>query len=151
MAANDNTDPEITNLSALVAEYVRLYDCGAAFHRATVEHLYLQDEDFVAYDIAPPVRGYLGWKEYSVGQIKLMNKFADFHFELNDDTRIFRSGDVGWMSGSGATFGKATDGAPFRKEIRLTLVFVRRNGRWLIAQEHASAPRLFELADGSKV
>jgi ketosteroid isomerase-like protein len=152
MAANDTTDPEIGKIIGLIKEYTALYNFGTeAFNRGRLEHLYKRDEDFTAYDVAPPVGGYIGWKAYAKGWDHLLGKFSQFNFEINDDLRVFRRGEVAWASMSCATSGKSADGAPFRKELRLTLNFVNDDGKWLIVHEHCSTPRMFELPNGTQV
>ena len=152
MAVNDLSDPEIARLADKVREYEQLYNFGTAdFSRARLEHLYKRDEDFTAYDVAPPVGGYLGWSQYAKGWDHLLGKFSQFNFEVNDDLRVFRRGEVGWASMSCATSGKSADGVAFRKELRLTLTFVNDDGNWLITQEHCSTPRLFELPGGGQI
>ena len=152
MPANDRTDPLVAELLDRMEEYRRLYDFGTGrFNREAVAHLYKKDDDFTAYDVAPPVGGYLGWDRYAVGWYEVMNKYKEIHFKFNDDLRVFRRGDVGWASVSARWFGVSTGGVSFNKDFRLTLVWVRENGAWLITHEHASAPRLSELASGEKV
>ncbi|MET0984606.1 MAG: nuclear transport factor 2 family protein [Steroidobacteraceae bacterium] len=152
MAANDRSDPEVVALLKRVEEYRRLYDFkDAKFDRAAVEHLYKKDDDFTAYDIAPPVGGFVGWQRYSVAWYEVMNKYKEVQFQFNDDLRVFRRGDVGWSSVSCNWHGKSIAGAEFRKEIRITLVWVKEGGSGVIAHEHASAPRLTTLSSGEQV
>jgi ketosteroid isomerase-like protein len=152
MPANDVSDPEVVRVMDRVEEYRRLYDFGLRkFNRDEVIHLYKRDEDFTAYDVAPPVGGFPGWERYTEIWYKVMNKYREIHFRFNDDLRVFRRGDVGWSSVSTAWFGKTVAGEEFRKDLRLTLVWVRENGEWLVTQEHASAPRYTELPSGEKV
>lgn len=152
MAVNDKSDPEMPGLLNFMEAYRRAYDFGTeAFSRARVEPLYKRDEDFTAYDLAPPARGYLGWSEYSDHWSGLLGKFSEFRYAYNDDLRVFRNGNTAWASVSGRTYGKSADGQPFSKDMRLTLVLVKENGRWLITHEHGSAPRMFELAGGVAV
>jgi len=152
MSANDRSDPEVGVLMQRVEEYRRLYDFkGQKFDRAAVAHLYKKDEDFTAYDIAPPLGGYLGWSQYSVGWYKVMDKYREIHFEYLGDLRVFRRGDVGWSSVSCRWHGITAGGAPFSKDIRITLVWVKEQGEWVITHEHASSPRLTELPSGERV
>ena len=152
MAVNDRSDPLLVELLNTIEEYRRGYDFGTEkFNRGTVEHLYKKDEDYTAYDVAPPVGGYLGWKRYSVGWYEVMDKYKEIHFKFNDDLRVFRRGDVGWTSVSAKWFGVSVGGESFNKDFRLTLVWVRENGHWVITHEHASAPVLQSLSSGEKV
>jgi ketosteroid isomerase-like protein len=152
MPASDRSDRLVIELLDRVEEYRRLYDFkDGRFDRNAVEHLYRKDEDFTAYDIAPPVGGYIGWDSYRVAWYEVMNKYREVHFTFNDDLRVFRRGDVGWSSVSCRWYGRSVAGAEFHKDIRITLVWVRENGTWVVAHEHASAPRLTELPSGEKV
>src|SRR5438445_1799203 len=97
MAINDMSDPEMPVLLRLMEDYRGLYDFGTGpADRRRLEQLYKMDEDFTAYDLAPPARGYLGWEEYSVAWTRLLNKFSEFHLSFNDDLRVLRKGDVAW-------------------------------------------------------
>ena len=152
MPANDMSDPDMPALMAFIQDYLSLFNTGGSGDSVSrIKDIYWADEDFTAYDLAPPARGYIGWKEYEPNWSKLLAKFSEFNWTLNDDLRVFREGNVAWMSASGQTFGKSRTGEDFRKEMRVTLVMVKRDGVWKVTQEHGSAPRLFELADGSKV
>jgi ketosteroid isomerase-like protein len=152
MAANDRSDPELVKLLDRVEDYRRLYDFGTEqFDRDAVQHLYKKDEDFTAYDIAPPVGGYVGWARYSVGWYEVMNKYQSVNFKFHDDLRVFRRGEAGWSSVSATWSGRSVQGAEFSKDIRITLVWVKEDGQWVITHEHASAPRLSELASGEQV
>lgn len=152
MAANDRRDPEIIKLMERVEEYRRLYDFGTdQFDRNAVQHLYKKDEDYTAYDVAPPVGGYIGWDRYSVGWYEVMNKYQEIRFKFGGDLRAFRRGDVGWTSVSANWAGRSIQGEEFSKDLRITLVWVKEDGEWVITHEHASAPRLTELPTGEKV
>jgi ketosteroid isomerase-like protein len=152
MAANNASDPQVRALMQRAEEYRRLYDFKRErFNREAVAHLYKKDEDFTAYDIAPPVGGYLGWSQYSVGWYAVMNKYTEVNFDYLGDLRVFRRGEVGWSSVSARWHGVTTGGAAFSKDIRITLIWVLENGSWVITHEHASAPRLTEVTSGEQV
>ena len=152
MAANDTSDPEVRALMQRVEEYRRLYDFKRRpFDRESVAHLYKKDEDFTAFDIAPPVGGFPGWSQYSTAWYRVMKKYVEVNFDYLGDLRVFRRGDAGWSSVSCRWHGVTAGGASFSKDIRVTLVWVRENGEWVITHEHASAPRLTEVASGESV
>jgi ketosteroid isomerase-like protein len=152
MPANDRTDPWVVELLNCMEEYRKNYDFGKeTFNREAVAHLYKKDADFMAYDVAPPVGGYIGWDRYAVGWYDVMNKYKEIYFKFNDDLLVHRRGEVGWVSVSAKWYGISTGGESFNKDFRLTLVWVRENDAWVITHEHASAPRLTELASGEKV
>jgi len=146
-------DPELTVLAALLEEYRRQYDgSGGALDRSKVEHLYQMDDAFTAYDVAPPLEGYVGWDQYAVGWYKVLEKYSEIRFVFREEPRIFRKGDVAWMSVSADWFGKSKSGDDFAKQFRMTLIWVRGDeGRWRITHEHGSSPRLYTLAGGEVV
>ena len=153
MSANDPADPEMPALKALLEDYRSQYNIaeGEPFERSTVEHLYKMDEDFTAYDIAPPVGGYVGWAAYAQAWSKVLSKYREIRFTFRDDVRIFRRGDVAWMSFSSDWTGRTAGGEEFAKEMRMTLIWVREDGRWQLTHEHGSSPRTTTLPGGETV
>lgn len=152
MPANDSSDPEIVALMARIEEYRRAYNVNQDSARCDgVAHLYRGDDDFTAFDVAPPLGGYVGWKIYSGGWQHVMNKYREIHFEFRNDLRVFRKGDVGWCSFSADWYGKTAAGDDFAKEIRQTMVWVKVDGEWKVTQEHGSSPKTFTLPGGEVV
>lgn len=145
-------DPEIATLRKLLEEYRTQYNLKSGEReRSDLEHLYKTDAEFTAYDVAPPLEGYKGWDEYSVAWYTVLSKYAEIHFEFIDEPRIFRKSDVAWMSVATNWFGKSKAGDDFAKQFRLTLIWVREDGRWRITHEHGSATRTYQLAAGEVV
>lgn len=153
MAVNDPYDPEIQTLQRLLEEYRQQYNIGpGALDRSKVEHLYKMDADFTAYDVAPPIEGYVGWEEYKIGWYKVLEKYSEIRFSFREEPRIFRNGDVAWMSVSADWYGKSKGGDDFAKQFRTTLIWVRGEDKcWRITHEHGSAPRTYALAGGEVV
>jgi uncharacterized protein (TIGR02246 family) len=56
-------------------------------------------------------------------------------------TSISAADDVAWVAADGVLKFRA-DGQDMSLPVRITLVFERREGKWLIAQSHFSAPAL---------
>lgn len=147
-----HADPELTTLRGLLEEYRLQYDASTGERdRASVEHLYKMDDEFTAYDVAPPLEGYKGWDAYAVGWYKVLDKYSHINFDFIDEPRIFRHGDVAWMSVSANWFGKSRAGDDFAKQFRLTLIWVKQDGQWRITHEHGSATRIYQLAGGEQV
>lgn len=152
MAVNDLSDPEIVALMAQVEAHRKGYDTGVEpIDRQKIEHLYKKDTDFTGYDVAPPVGGLIGWEAYAKAWYEILHKYKEMHFKIGDDLRVFRRGEVGWSSASYVLEGVSAGGAPFHKECRMTMVWVKEPQGWVITHEHASVPRLAELASGEKV
>jgi ketosteroid isomerase-like protein len=129
-------------LERLVDEYNKALSQGdAPFDIERVAHLYKRDADFMAYDLSPPNGGYAGWRSYEAAWHKIMANYASFHLEANDDVRIKHVGDVAWGSFSFRVWGERQGGLPYKAEGRVTLIWLRENGQWLITHEHVSTPR----------
>ena len=151
---NDLSDPEIANLMARIELYRTQYNIAdsAVLDRASVEDLYKRDADFTAFDIAPPLSGYIGWNAYAEGWYKVLTKYSRIVFDFHEDLRVFRNGDTGWMSVSADWHGTTRGGEAFHKEMRLTLIWLREaDGVWRITHEHGSSPRTTQLAGGEVI
>ena len=144
-------DPEIAAIRERLERYRRIYDVPDGQPDWDEVIALYKTDDFMAYDIAPPVAGYLDWDAYAQGWGKILGKYRSIHFGINDDLRIRRLGDVAWMSFSGEWSGTSTGGDSFDKSFRQTMVWVKYAGEWRVVQEHGSMPMLTTLAGGEKV
>lgn len=152
MAVNDRTDPEVLQLMERMEEYRQVSNFGPEKVDADrALKLYKKDDDFMAYDPAPPTGGFLGWSDYWDAYHKIFDKYSIVKFDYGDDTRIVRKSDVAWVSTSAVIQGKTREGADFLKEIRGTLVWVKEGADWLVAQEHWSACRQYATQGGEVV
>jgi ketosteroid isomerase-like protein len=141
-AASSPEHATILELERLVDEYNKALSQGEApFDIDRVAHLYKRDDDFMAYDLSPPNGGYPGWRSYEAAWHRIMANYDSFHLEPNDDLRIKRVGDVAWASFSFRVWGERQGGFPYKAEGRVTLIWLRENGKWLITHEHVSTPR----------
>lgn len=142
MAQAPSPNGDTAELARLMEEYCRVLSMGdAPFHLEDAEHLYKRDARFTAFDLAPPNRGYHGWDEYAVAWNKIMDKYAHFEMTLYDDVRVDSRDDVAWTSASFNVVGRSVAGDAFNKDGRVSLVWVRDGGKWLITHEHVSSPR----------
>ncbi|QQN75270.1 nuclear transport factor 2 family protein [Croceicoccus sp. YJ47] len=152
MAAPAANDPEIAVLREKLEEYRTQYNLKAGERERTdVEHLYKRDPEFTAYDVAPPLEGYKGWDRYAIAWSQVLSKYSEIRFEFIDEPRIFRKGDVAWMSVATNWYGKSRAGDDFAKQFRLTLIWVRDDDTWRITHEHGSATRQYQLSGGETV
>jgi ketosteroid isomerase-like protein len=151
---NDLADPEIQTLMHRIEQYRTQYNIADTKHldRASVEDLYKRDADFTAFDIAPPLSGYIGWDAYGKAWSQVLNKYSRIVFEFRDDLRVFRLGDVAWASVSADWYGDSKAGEKFHKEFRTTLIWVREaDGAWRITHEHGSSTVTTKLAGGEVI
>ncbi len=141
-AASSSEHAATLELERLVDDYNKALSQGEApFDIERVAHLYKRDDGFMAYDLSPPNGGYAGWRSYEAAWHRIMANYASFHLEANDDLRVKRVGDVAWASFSFRVWGARQGGLPYQAEGRVTLIWLRENGKWLIAHEHVSTPR----------
>ena len=154
MDVNDTTDREVAVLRALLQQYRPQCTIDDEQHgRSKVEHLYRPYEDFAAFDIAPLIGGYPVWDDHAVAWCKVLGKSAQVRFDIHDDLRIFRHGDVACMSFSLAGCGESAGGDKFHNEMPPTLVWLHdgEGASWQITHEHGSRPRTTQLTGGEVV
>lgn len=137
-----SSDATALELERLVDEYNKALSQGEApFDIGRAAHLYKRDEEFMAYDLSPPNGGYAGWRSYEAAWYRIMANYASFYLEGNDDLRVKVVGEAAWTSFSFRVWGTRQGGLPYKAEGRVTLIWVRENGKWLITHEHVSTPR----------
>jgi ketosteroid isomerase-like protein len=131
-------DPETEK--AAVAKVVHDTICWALTKdRALQESTMAHDEDlFIVWTNSKSTT--YGWKEY----VKLFDIWMDPRFkatltEIRDlRVHLSRSGDVAWYSATLDDLGE-WDGKPTgHRDIRWTGVLEKRDGRWVIVQQHGS-------------
>ena len=70
---SDPNDEGVKSLRAALERYRLQYNFdGSEIEPSGVEDLYVRDANFHAYDIAPPIGGYVGWDQYQVGWRHIM-------------------------------------------------------------------------------
>ena len=140
---NESSKSAVLELEGLVDQYNEALSQGEApFDIGRVAPLYKRDEQFMAYDLSPPNAGYAGWQAYEAAWYRIMANYASFYLEANDDLRVTALGDAAWTSFSFRVWGARRGGVEYKAEGRVTLIWVRENGKWLITHEHVSTPRV---------
>ncbi len=110
------------------------------FDLSRFEHIYARDETFSSLDFGRPHAGFEGWDEAAAYYRRFMAIPRSWRLEANDDLRVFVRGDVAWSKLSLRARGELRDGTAIdAPESRVTLIFERRGGEWLIVHEHGSA------------
>jgi len=100
--------------------------------------LYAKDADLVFYDIAP--LKYSGWAEYDQGVRKVLGGFETLKLTPNNDLKVTRRGNIAWTTVTHHLSAKLKGGGPMESDVRQTVIWEKRNGKWLIVHEHFSAP-----------
>jgi ketosteroid isomerase-like protein len=120
----------------------------AAFRARDVDAImkvYQPGPHLFVFDVSPP-RQHLGWEDYRKDWQELLAAFpGPVKFEISD-LEITTVGPVAYShSIQGAQFTKK-DGSKFDLVVRVTDVYRKIHGNWLIVQEHVSVP--VDLATG---
>ncbi len=105
---------------------------------------YSQRPDRVFWDPLPPLEGYRGWAEYRDVVAKVWRPAgllaASIQLAHDDSFRVWRQQDTVWTIGNCLVYTESASGETATVPCRGTQIWVRENGRWLIAHEHFSAP-----------
>jgi ketosteroid isomerase-like protein len=117
-------------------------NCWATWGKGDVAkagEMYAKDAHLVFYDLEP--LKYTGWAEYSKGVLpNILDKFASVKFTVNDDLKATERGNVAWTSVTVRADGTLKAAGPMKADIRHTVIWEKRGGRWLIVHEHVSVP-----------
>lgn len=115
---------------------------AAAFKAKNVESImtaYVPDESLVVFDVVPP-RQYVGAKAYRKDFEDLFAGFASIDsFEITDLT-VETDGKLAYARSIQHATATDKDGKKMDITIRVTDVFRKINGQWLIIHEHSSVP-----------
>lgn len=104
-----------------------------------LEQLYLKDDTFFSFDFGRPASGVEGWEMAKQYYPKFMNLLANWELKGGEDLRVSIRGDIAWTTVSLQGFGVTKDGNKIdMPEARVTLIFEKRDGQWLIVHEHGS-------------
>jgi ketosteroid isomerase-like protein len=115
------------------AAAIRAKDVGA------VMKSYVSDDSLIVFDVTPP-RQYVGAKAYAKDWTDLFAMYkGPINFEISDlsisaDDEIAYSHSIQHMSGT------TTKDEPVDFTVRVTDVYRKVKGTWLIAHEHVSVP-----------
>jgi len=117
---------------------------ATAFNDKDVDALmaaYAPGKSLFVYDVFGPPGTYLSWDAY---RNAFEHFFAAVHGPLHytmSALDVEASGDVGYSHSLQHVSGVlAKDGKPFDYTVRVTDVYRKINGKWLIVQEHVSLP-----------
>ncbi len=107
---------------------------------------YVPGEKLVVFDVIPP-RQYTGSDAYKKDFEELFKMIdGPLQMEINDLNVTAGSGDIAYSHSIQHLSGKTSDGKPLDFTVRVTDVYQKTGGKWLIAHEHVSVP--VDLATG---
>jgi ketosteroid isomerase-like protein len=100
---------------------------------------YVPDESLVVFDVVPP-RQYVGAKAYAKDWKDFLGMFKGaLKFEISD-LGITADGNMGFGHSIQRVTGTDTKGQPIDLTVRVTDVYRKIKGTWLIVHEHVSVP-----------
>ena len=104
-----------------------------------LDAFYAKDANLVFFDIAP--MKYDGWPAYKKGAAQMLSVYKSLSGKLSDDVSIHINGNTAWVTATYHGVGKKKDGSKDDvMDIRVTSVWEKRGGQWMIVHEHASVP-----------
>ena len=112
---------------------------------ASIMAMYVPDETLVVFDVIPP-RQYVGWQAYKKDWEEFLALFdGPITVELND-LHVTTAGTLGYGHSIQHVAGRTRDGKLLDLTVRVTDVYRKIKGKWLITHEHVSVP--VDLATG---
>ena len=115
---------------------------AAAFNARDVDAImkaYVPDNSLVVFDVVPP-RQYVGADAYRKDFEGFVGLFkGPFKFEITD-LSVTTDGSLGYGHSIQRIVGTSTKDQPIDITVRVTDVYRKINGKWLIVHEHVSVP-----------
>ena len=137
LAATSGDEAKIRALEAHFAAAFNARDVDA------IMKVYIPDESLFVFDVVPP-RQYVGAKAYRKDWQDFLATFkGPVKFELSD-VAVSTDGTIGYGHSIQHTMGTDTKGKPVDFTVRVSDVYRKINGQWLIVQEHVSVPVNFD-------
>jgi ketosteroid isomerase-like protein len=100
---------------------------------------YAPDNSLLVYDVIPP-RQYVGADAYRKDWQGVLDSFPGaLHFTVADWS-VETAGDLAYAHGVCRLSGMGKDGKPLDETLRVTDVYRKLGGKWLVVHEHVSAP-----------
>ena len=118
---------------------------AAALSAKNVDRImsYYAHDGLFVFDVAPP-RQHVGWADYKKDWQDYMGEISGpLSFTLSD-LAVNVVGPVAWSHSIQAMHYAAKDGSKKEFVVRVTDVYRKAAGKWLIVQEHVSVPVDFE-------
>lgn len=100
---------------------------------------YEPGQKLVVFDVIPP-REYVGWDAYKKDWQEFLSTFSGpVTFEISG-LEVTAAGNLGYGYSFQHVAGKTTDGNQSDITVRVTDVYRKTGGKWLIVHEHISVP-----------
>lgn len=135
-AANASAARDETAIKALEARFA---DAFNAKNVSAIMDVYEPGSGLFVFDVTPP-RQHLGWADYKADWQALFKAFpGPIHFSISD-LSIAVVGPVAYGHSIQQVLFTQANGSKVDNVLRVTDVYRKVHGRWLIVQEHVSVP-----------
>jgi ketosteroid isomerase-like protein len=115
---------------------------AAAFNAKDLDAImkvYVPGNDLFVFDLGVP-RQHVGWEDYKKDWQDYLALFkGPIKFTISD-LSVMSDGKIGYGHSIQQVSGTGTDGTPMNMVARVTDVYRKIDGKWLIVQEHVSVP-----------
>ena len=104
-----------------------------------IMNVYEHSAKLVVFDVIPP-REYVGWDAYKKDWQDFLATFSGpVTFEI-DGLDVTAVGNLGYGYSFQRVAGKSADGTAIDMTVRVTDVYRKSDGKWLVVHEHISVP-----------
>jgi len=118
---------------------------AAAFNAKDLDAImkvYEPGDELFVFDVGVP-RQHVGWEDYKKDWKDFLAEFPGaMKFEMHD-LSIVTDGKIAYSHSIQHVVGTGPDGSPIEFTVRVTDVYRKIDGKWLIVQEHVSVPIVF--------
>jgi ketosteroid isomerase-like protein len=104
-----------------------------------IMQVYAPGGELFVFDVTPP-RQHVGWRDYKKDWQELLAAFPAPVKASLSDLSVTVVGSVAYGHSIQQAQFTRNDGSKFDLVVRVTDVYRKRNGQWLIVQEHVSVP-----------
>ncbi len=115
-----------------------IMDAWATLNPRSAAKYYDQSPEDVFFDDAGGVK-FVGWQAYEDGLRKVMASEQQAKWTVNNDAVVHPAGKYAWGTATVHAEYVAKDGGRQIMDERWTLIWAKRNGKWLVVHEHFSA------------
>lgn len=90
------------------------------------------------FDVSP--LKYTSWEDYESGVRKALVSYQSIKFTANDDADVHVHGDCAWGTATIKEDALLKSGKHVLATMRWTVIWEKREGKWLIVHDHTSEP-----------
>ena len=137
-ASAQATTKPVDAKAAVKASMKKIWETWSTKDVKAVSAFYAKDVDAVFFDVAP--LKYKSWAEYEKGVQNILTQYKTIMLSLNDDAQVHMSGSTAWGTATISADFVDKDSKSTKSQIRWTVIWQKRGGKWLVVHEHVSEP-----------